>query len=172
MMGVQSNPAPLHPLYQTSKDPSTASSTARPHHSPSSTHAMVSVCATCKGLEKHVRSPDGTQDTDAGSLLWINTSLPALRTSAAGCRACTLLLQGILLHHYRFAGIDEASMRITAETFQPTAGLSLQDHLSVDVRWQEQDAHDECQDDGDEHAGYPDLKLEFFTDGGTRPVVA
>jgi hypothetical protein len=133
---------------------------------------MVSVCATCKGLQKHLKSLDRIHQTDAASLLWVNTSLPALRTSAAGCRACALLLQGILLHHDRFAGVDEASVTITAETFQPAAGRKSQDHLSVDVRWKDQHAHDECQEEGDEHTGYPDLKLEFFTDGGTRPVTA
>ena len=133
---------------------------------------MVSVCATCKGLQKHLKSLDGAQHTDAASLLWVNTSLPALRASAAGCRACALLLQGILLHHDRFATIDEASVAITAETFQPAAGPKSHDHLSVDVRWKDQHAHDECQDEGDGHTGYPDLKLELFTDGGTRPVPA
>ncbi|KAJ4366188.1 hypothetical protein N0V83_007823 [Neocucurbitaria cava] len=50
----------------------------------------------------------------------------------------------------------------------------LQDHLSVEVRWKEQGDHNACQDDEHEHiTGYPDLKLEFFTDGdGQSPFSA
>jgi hypothetical protein len=84
-----------------------------------------------------------------------------------------LLLQGILLHHDRFAGVTENNIRITAESFNPSAdvqGSNTQDHLSVEVRWSEL-GDDSCDGEGDQHMheyeeGYPDLKLEFFTDQG------
>ncbi|KAF2793543.1 HET-domain-containing protein [Melanomma pulvis-pyrius CBS 109.77] len=132
---------------------------------------MVSVCNTCKSLQKHLRSLDGgVQETDAASVVWVATTLPNLRRSTdGGCRACALLLQGILLHHDRFAGVTENNIRITAESFDssgPVHGENAQDHLSVEVRWQK--LHDGCCDgEGGEHdheEGYPDLKLEFFTD--------
>ncbi|KAF2112035.1 heterokaryon incompatibility protein-domain-containing protein [Lophiotrema nucula] len=131
---------------------------------------MVSVCTTCKGLQQHFRALSGAMhDTEQES--WLNTSLPSLRRSSnGGCRACAVLLQGILLHHDRFAGVREEDIRITAESFNlsGTAGKqSTQDHLSVEVRWKKQDSNGCC--DGDEHEheheeGYPNLKLEFFTD--------
>ncbi|KAF2128115.1 HET-domain-containing protein [Dothidotthia symphoricarpi CBS 119687] len=125
---------------------------------------MVSVCATCKGLQKHLN----TQESEVGSLRWVSTSLPNLRASAANnrCRACALLLQGILLHHDRFANIREDRIQIMAESFNPRPGRTLQDHLSVEIRWKQLD-HDEgeCQAGNHEHTGNPDLKLEFFTDG-------
>ena len=127
---------------------------------------MVSVCAMCHGLQKHLHGLDGAQENGTDSLLWINTSLTNLRSSASACtRACALLLNGILLHHDRFAGVNEDSVRVKAESFKK------QGHLSVELRWKESDDHDECQDDEHEHsAGSADLKLEFFTDGGTRQV--
>ncbi|KAH6643063.1 heterokaryon incompatibility protein-domain-containing protein [Boeremia exigua] len=122
------------------------------------------VCATCKGLQKNLNPVDGAQDIEAGALYWVDASMPDLRTSAADCRACGLLLQGILLHHERFRNVKENDIRITAESFKPVPERSSQDHLSVEVRWQEQ--HSDDQED-DEHgsAGWPNLKLEFFTDG-------
>ena len=135
---------------------------------------MVSVCSVCKGLQIHLRAGDGEQQQpDAEStepLRWLNTTLPNLRrSSTAGCRACALLLHGILLHHDRFADAREESVRISAESF-PTPAKSEpdgQDHLSVSVRWKSQD-DDTIIDDNDdlEPEGYPDLKLEFFTDSG------
>jgi hypothetical protein len=124
------------------------------------------VCTTCKGLQTHRRAFDGVQETGTGALQLVDTSLPKLRASAAGCRACAVLLQGILLHYDRFANIRENAIRITVESFESKPGQSSQDHLSVEARWKEQ--HDEDRDEGDEHdhAGWPNLKLEFFTDGG------
>ncbi|KAF2246609.1 HET-domain-containing protein [Trematosphaeria pertusa] len=114
------------------------------------------VCKTCKGLQ---------ESDPASSVEWVNTGLPSLRqSSTGGCRACTLLLQGILLHHDRFAGVKEESIHVVAQSFDPTSGKNAQDHLSVEVRWKE--AGDGCCAAG-EHKhddGYPDLKLEFFTD--------
>jgi len=130
---------------------------------------MVSVCASCKGLQKHLHGLDGVEEIDTDTLRWVNTSLPNLRTSSSGCRACALLLNGILLHHDRFKSRKEEDIWITADSFKTQPGKAVQDHLSVAVRWKERD-EDECQDDEHEHehtAGYPDLKLEFFTDGGT-----
>ena len=130
---------------------------------------MVSVCATCKGLQKHLHGLDGPQETETGKLQWIDTSLPKLRSSASGCRACALILNGILLHHDRFAGQREDGIRVVAVSFTSKPGRTLQDHLSVEIRWKEHDDHSTCQEDEHEHpTGYPDLKLEFFTDGGTR----
>lgn len=152
---------------------------------------MVSVCATCKGLQLHLRSLDGTfQDSSSSSLIWVNTTLPNLRRSTivGGCRACALILQGILLHHDRFAGVKEDIIRIKAESFTTSDGNhqnSNQGHLSVEVRWkdvhlpQEDGDHgdeDDHMDDSDRHdhdEGYPDLKLEYFTDHadqGTFPT--
>ncbi|KAF2868607.1 heterokaryon incompatibility protein-domain-containing protein [Massariosphaeria phaeospora] len=130
---------------------------------------MVSVCATCNGLQKHLRALDGgLQETDSASLRLVNTTLPSLRHSTnRGCRACALLLQGTLLHHERFAGIKEDGIKIKAESFDssnPTSARNAQAHLSVEVRWK---AHDGgcCEGDELEHEeSYPDLKLEFFTD--------
>jgi len=135
---------------------------------------MVSVCNTCKGLQKHLRSLDGgIEETDSASGIWVDTTLPRLRSSTnGGCRACSLLLQGILLHHDRFAGVAENNIKITADSIKlpgAVAGQDAQDHLSVAVRWQEL-SDDSCDEEGDalmHEEGYPDLKLEFFTDQGT-----
>lgn len=129
---------------------------------------MVSVCATCKGLQKHLRGLDGSQEAETEKSQWIDATLPVLRTSAGGgCRACALVLNGILLHHDRFAGQKEDRVKIKAESFNPRRDKSPQDHLSVEVRWKEHDESGESPDDEHEQApGYPDLKLEFFTDGG------
>lgn len=127
---------------------------------------MVSVCATCKGLQKHLRGLDGPLETETGTLQWIATSLPSLRTSSSGCRACALILNGILLHHDRFAGQKEDGITIVAVSLSSKLGRTLQDHLSVEVRWKEPDGDN---DEQEHSTGYPDLKLEFFTDGGMRP---
>jgi hypothetical protein len=125
---------------------------------------MVSVCAVCHGLQKHLHGLDSAQENGIDSLLWVSTSLSNLRLNSA-CRTCALLLNGILLHHDRFAGVDEDSVRVKAESFK-----QRQEHLSVELRWKED--HDECQDDEHEHsAGSADLKLEFFTDGGMRRLL-
>jgi hypothetical protein len=133
---------------------------------------MVSVCGTCHGLQKHLKDSDAAQEADNNdTLLWADTTLPSLRTSGTNCRACALMLNGILLHHDRFTSISEDRVRIKAESFPSKPGRTLQDHLSIEVRWKEDAQHDDCQDDEHEHEhiGYPDLKLEFFTDGGTQP---
>jgi hypothetical protein len=123
------------------------------------------VCMTCKGLQKHLKAVDGVQETETGALKLLDASLPELRASAANCRACALLLQGILLHHDRFRDVKENDIYITAESFISTTGRSSQDHLSVEARWQ--DPHDDDVQEEDEHGhGWPNLKLEFFTDGG------
>jgi hypothetical protein len=132
---------------------------------------MVSVCATCKGLQKHLHSLDGAQETSSDKLQWIDASLPTLRSSAAGCKACALVLNGILLHHDRFAGQKEENIKIIAESFSSKPDRKLQDHLSVQVRWSDHEDQDDCQDEGHEHNScYPDLKLEYFTDGGTPRI--
>jgi len=129
--------------------------------------AMVSVCGTCQGLQKHLKGSQNIQETDGETLQWMNTSLPSLRASGNNCRACALLLNGILLHHERFAGIDEQCIQVRAESFVSKPGRTFQDHLSVEMRWKVQDDQDDCLDeDQHEHVGYPDLKLEFYTDGG------
>lgn len=126
------------------------------------------VCTTCKGLQKHLKAVDGVQETEAGALKLVDTSLPDLRASAANCRACALLLQGILLHHDRFRDVKENDIRITAELYT-IPGRSSQDHLSVEARWQ--DPHGDDVQEEDEHGhGWPNLKLEFFTDGGKCPL--
>ncbi|KAF2471007.1 HET-domain-containing protein [Lindgomyces ingoldianus] len=140
---------------------------------------MVSVCTTCKGLQKHLQAlGSGIQETNSASLRWLSTTLPSLRCSTnEGCRACATLLQGILLHHDRFVGVKEERIRISAESFHQSGSTpsrqDTQDHLSVEVRWKE--PGDDCYD-GDEHGHdqvYPDLKLEFFTDGdGQSPFSA
>jgi hypothetical protein len=137
---------------------------------------MVSVCTNCKGLQKHLRGLDGgVQETETGSWEWLNTTLPSLRRSAnGGCRACALLVNGILLHHDRFPSVKkEEYIKIKANTFDCSAPVerTAQDHLSVEVRWQE--PRDETYDGESESElgqaeGYPDLKLEFFTDQGTN----
>ena len=128
------------------------------------------VCATCKGLQGHLKAPDGGKETEAGASQLVDTSLPDLRSSAASCRACALLLQGILLHYDQFKNVKENDIRITAESFQPVQGRSSQDHLSVEARWKEQHEHDDYEDDEYVYAGWPNLKLEFFTDGGRSPL--
>lgn len=76
------------------------------------------------------------------------------------------MLNGVLLHHEHFKNVEEDRVRIKAESFTSKPGRTFQDHLSVEVRWKDQDnQHDDCQEDSHEHAGYPDLKLEFFSDG-------
>jgi hypothetical protein len=67
----------------------------------------------------------------------------------------------------------EEYIKIKANTFDCSAPVerTAQDHLSVEVRWQE--PRDETYDGESESElgqaeGYPDLKLEFFTDQGTN----
>lgn len=130
-------------------------------------HEMVSVCGTCKGLQKHLKPGDASQELEPDTVQWVNTSLANLRSSASNCRACALLLNGILLHHERFAGFKEDRITIKVENFATKPGRTSQSHLSVELRWRELDAqHDECQDDPHDQTGYPDLKLEYFTSGG------
>lgn len=127
------------------------------------------VCTCCKGLQKHIQGLDFTQGTDPQSVRILHTTLPALRTSSTGCRACALLLNGILLHHDKFKNQKEEDVWITAYSFTGIPGKAAQDHLSVEIRWKPSEDQDECQDDEHdlEHTnGYPDLKLEYFTDGG------
>ncbi|KAL5119773.1 hypothetical protein ACEQ8H_002379 [Pleosporales sp. CAS-2024a] len=127
---------------------------------------MVSVCGTCHGLQKHLKTLDTSHETQGNTLQWLNTSLPSLRASGAHCRACALLLNGILLHHERFANANEDKIRVKAQSFTSTSPQRNQDHLSVEVRWKELDTHlNYDQDANHEHMGYPDLKLEFFTEG-------
>ena len=132
---------------------------------------MVSVCTTCKGLQKHLHG-ESAQENGSESLVWVDTTLSKLRSSSSACRACALLLNGVLLHHDRFANINEDNVRITAESFKPKLGKAPQEHLSVELRWKDNDDQDDCHDDDDhEHAaGHADLKLEFFTDGGMHQV--
>lgn len=127
------------------------------------------VCTTCKGLQKHLKAVDGVQGIEASALKLVDTSLPDLRACAANCRACALLLQGILLHHDRFRDIREDDIRITAESYKSIPGRSAQDHLSVEAWWQ--DPHNDDVQEEDEHGhGWPNLKLEFFTDEGKFPL--
>ena len=125
------------------------------------------VCGTCKGLQKQFQAADGAQLTEATAHL-VDASLPDLRASATNCRACALLLQGILLHHDRFRDVKEDGIRVTANSFTSTAGRNSQGHLSVEARWDEQYEDDDQEDDEHEHEhfGWPNLKLEFFTDKG------
>jgi hypothetical protein len=123
---------------------------------------MDSVCVSCNGLQKHLLG--NTPVSENGSLQWVNTSLPRLRASAENCPACRLLLNGILFHHDRFANIRETRIRIRAESFLSASGRISQDHLSLELRWKESDPHVDQGHDDDEHAAYPDLKLEYFTD--------
>lgn len=124
------------------------------------------VCVTCKGLQKHLKTVDGVQETEAGALKLVDASLPDLRASATDCRACALLLQGILLHHDRFRDVKENDIHITAESYRSVPGRSSQDHLSVEARWQDPYDDDVLEDDEHGRTGWPNLKLEFFTDGG------
>ncbi|KAL6708855.1 hypothetical protein ACN47E_002262 [Coniothyrium glycines] len=126
------------------------------------------VCACCTGLQKYLYGSESAQETESSTVRIVNTSLPSLRQSAGDCRACALLLNGILLHHDKFKQQKEEDIWITAESFKSTPAKSVQDHLSVEIRWRTRDDQEECQEDEHEHehaAGYPDLKLEFFTDG-------
>lgn len=136
---------------------------------------MVSVCGSCHGLQKHLKALETPQETESETVQWVNTSLPSLRASANDCRACALLVNGVLLHHECFHGVDEEKIQIKAEIFAPKPSRISQDHLSVELRWKElelQDAQqDECQEDQHEHLGYPDLKLEVFTNGGRRHIL-
>lgn len=127
------------------------------------------VCATCKGLQKHLKTGDGADEAETVAQQLVDASLAELRASAASCRACALLLQGLLLHHERFRGVKEDGIRITAESFTSLSpGQNSQDHLSVEARWKTHDDGDEQEDNEDEQelVGWPNLKLEFFTDGG------
>ncbi|KAJ4292692.1 hypothetical protein N0V90_009355 [Kalmusia sp. IMI 367209] len=125
---------------------------------------MEEVCATCTGLQKHLKHPDRNPDTASGAVRWVDTDLSRLRLSSGSCRACALLLQGILLHHSRFASVREDDISIIAKSFHSGRPEKAQDHLSVELRWEE--CQDDCceEDDHEHHEGYPDLKLEFFTD--------
>ena len=125
---------------------------------------MVSVCATCKGLQKHF---DVQQEGDPAVRL-VDVTLTALRRSSTACRPCALLLHGILLYHSRFANVGEDSVNIIAEFFPSMSTTTHQDHLSVELRWQES-PDGSCGDAEHEHGqgvDHPDLKLEFFTDPG------
>ncbi len=126
------------------------------------TLAMM-VCAICKGLQKNLEPAGVVRDAGADALPLVDTFLPDLRASATGCRACGLLLQGILLHHDRFKKAKESDTRITACTFKSVPDRDSQDHLSVEVRWKEDDNQE---DDKHGNGGWPNLKLEYFTDGG------
>ncbi|KAG9188383.1 hypothetical protein G6011_02306 [Alternaria panax] len=134
---------------------------------------MVSVCATCKGLQTHLHG-ESAQGNRADALPWVDTTLPNLRSRSSACRACALLLSGVLLHHDRFANIAEDNVRVTAESFKSKPGKALQEHLSVELRWKDNDDQDDCHgDDQERAAGHADLKLEFFTDGdGQSPFSA
>lgn len=124
------------------------------------------VCATCKGLQKHLHTANGAHQAGTVAQQLVDASLTELRASAASCRACALLLQGILLHHERFRDIKEDGIRITAESFTSLSGRDSQDHLSLNARWKGQDECDDEEYDEHEYTGWPNLKLEFFTDGG------
>jgi hypothetical protein len=129
---------------------------------------MVSVCATCKGLQLHLSPYNSNQESnELGVVPWVSTTLPSLRRSASGgCRACALVLQGILLHHDRFKGVEEASLRIVAQSYRSSSAEQAQEHLSVDLRWKGQ-PDENCGDTTHDHEDdYPDLRLEFFLDGG------
>jgi len=123
---------------------------------------MSSACVSCNGLQKHLLG--NTQVSQNGSLQWVNTSLPRLRASAENCPACKLLLNGILFHHERVANIKESRIRIRAESFPSAPGRISQDHLSLELRWREEDQHVDENYEEDEYEAYPDLKLEYFTD--------
>ena len=123
------------------------------------------ICGTCKGLQRQFKAADGAQQTEATTHL-VDASLPDLRASTTNCRACALLLQGILLHHDRFRNVKEDGIQITANSFTSTAGRNSQGHLSVEARWNKQYGDEDQEDDEHEHSGWPNLKLEFFTDGG------
>lgn len=90
-----------------------------------------------------------------------------------------MVQQGILLHHDRFAHVNEEHVNISAESFNLGAETqNAQDHLSVELRWKPND--ERCSDGIGEHEHdheqdekYPDLKLEFYTDkDGQSPFSA
>ena len=126
---------------------------------------MMPVCTLCSGLQKPLKGPGQYGQTDSlSSIRWVDTTLQQLRASSGACRACALLLNGVLFYHGRFATVKENQIRVIAETFQSAHSKTSQDHLSVEVRWKQ---HEEQCDDADDHEhdeGYPDLKLELFTD--------
>lgn len=131
---------------------------------------MVTVCASCKGLQKQLHSLNSAQETGKDILQWMNTSLRELRTSSASCRACALILNGILSHHDRFHDQYEEDVFIKVESYRSKPDQDAQDHLSVEVWWkgrhgQSAREDEEEADDDEQYGGYPDLKLEFFTDG-------
>lgn len=127
----------------------------------------MSICATCGNLRARGEALGGDEERDGDTAVrLVDATLAQLRLSSGGCRACAVLLNGVLFYHNRFATIKEEDIKITAETFPSKA---LQDHLSVDVRWKfhdEESGHMDVEDGGDdEHKeSYPDLRLEFFTD--------
>ncbi|KAF1974207.1 HET-domain-containing protein [Bimuria novae-zelandiae CBS 107.79] len=142
----------------------------------------MAVCATCTGLQKHLKDPAQDIATGTSSVRWMNATLAHLRASSGGCRACALILNGVLLYHGRFATVKEDKIKVIAESFHSDRTKTLQEHLSVEIRWQEH--QDECGDSDDEHEheeSYPDLKLEFFADeygqsafsavGRGRPII-
>ena len=100
------------------------------------------------------------------------TTLPNLRSSAhSGCRACALLLQGLLLHYDQIADVPEYMIRIKAKSFSSSGTVSEkngQGHLSLEVRWQEPENCGDCK--LAHYEDFPDLKLEFFMDKGTELV--
>ncbi|OCL11897.1 HET-domain-containing protein [Glonium stellatum] len=133
---------------------------------------MVSICKTCRGLQKSQRTPEGGA---SGALQWFNTTLPLLRRSAtAGCRGCALILQGILLHHDRFIGVSEERLKISAESFLPGPDKqSVQAHLSVELRWKSREDIEPDTLELDYEEKYPDLKLEFYAEkDGQTPFSA
>jgi hypothetical protein len=127
--------------------------------------AMVSVCKICRGLQKSQRMPEGGA---SGALHWFSTTLPVLRRSAtAGCRGCALILQGVLLHHDRFVGLNEDRLKISAESFVPGPDRqSVQSHLSVELRWKSREDAEADAPELDYEEKYPDLKLEFYAEKG------
>ncbi|KAF2637378.1 HET-domain-containing protein [Massarina eburnea CBS 473.64] len=124
------------------------------------------MCTTCKGLQKHLQIFDVEEESDAPNVVqWMNTTLPRLRVSSGSCRACALILQGILLHHERFTGVQEPNITVIAESFRSTPVQTVQDHLSVELRWRGV-SNESCDGDAQQcEEAYPDMKLEFFTDG-------
>ena len=122
----------------------------------------MSVCATCASLRVRGKASKDDEERDGNrSVRLVDTTLAQLRGSSGSCRACAVLLNGVLFYHSRFAAVKEDETKITADVFPSKA---LQDHLTVNVRWT---SHEEESDDMEEHEheeDYPDLKLEFFTD--------
>ncbi|KAF2017636.1 HET-domain-containing protein [Aaosphaeria arxii CBS 175.79] len=129
---------------------------------------MVSICPNCKGLQNRLGASDLGHGHAPQRTQWLSTTLPDLELSAnEGCRACSLLLQGILLHHHRFAGAKQGDVKIKAESFNDS---NAQRHLSVELRWVQPDFDipDQHEMNGDDDSeAHPDLKLEFFVDVST-----